>query len=318
MINKLVLVTGANGFVGKFLCQALLAANYPVRALSRQKFEHDPRLELKLLSEPLSSDSVDFNTLLDDVRTVIHLAARVHVMQDKSHDPLTEFRKVNVNATLALARQSAKAGVKRFIFVSSVKVNGEHTPIGQAFIESDIPNPLDAYGVSKLEAEQGLQQIAHETGMEVVIIRPPLIYGAGVKANFASMINIIRKCIPLPFGAIQNLRSFVYIGNLTDLIIHCINHPAAANQVFFVSDGQDVSTTDLFKSCAHAMNIKPNLLPLPQKFLNVVLCLVGKRNIAQRLCGNLQVDISKVKTLLGWSPPFSMLDGLRATVSNKE
>jgi len=316
--NELVLVTGANGFVGKFLCQELLAANYSVRALSRQKFEHDPRLELKLLPECLSADSIDFKTLLLGVSTVVHLAARVHVMQDKSHDPLAEFRKVNVNATLALARQSARAGVKRFIFVSSVKVNGEQTPTGQPFKESDMPNPVDAYGISKLEAEQGLLKIAHETGMEVVIIRPPLIYGRGVKANFASMMNIIRRGIPLPFSAIENLRSFVYVGNLTSLITRCITHPAAANQVFFVSDDQDVSTTDLFKACAHAMNIQPRLLPLPHKFLNAALCLVGKRNIAQRLCGNLQVDISKAKTLLSWSPPFSMLDGLKAAVSKKE
>jgi len=314
----LVLVTGASGFVGKFLCQVLLTANYRVRALSRQKFEHDPRLELKLIPEFLRADTVDFKTLLLGVGTVVHLAARVHVMQDKSHDPLAEFRKVNVDLTLALARQSANVGVKRFIFVSSVKVNGEQTQAGQPFKESDIPNPLDAYGISKLEAEQGLQQIAHETGMEVVIIRPPLIYGAGVKANFASMINIIRQRIPLPLGAIQNLRSFVYIGNLADLIKHCINHPAAANQMFFVSDDHDVSTTNLLSACANAMDIKPRLLPLPHKFLNTMLYLVGKKDIAQRLCGNLQVDISKAKTLLDWSPPFSMLDGLRATVSNKE
>lgn len=310
----MILVTGANGFVGRHLCQKLLSADYSVRALSRKAFDHDTRLDLTISPGLFDSETID-NQLLCGVQTVIHLAARVHVMHDTSRDPLAEFRKVNVNATLALARQSAQAGVKRFIFLSSVKVNGEHTPAGHPFKETDAPNPLDAYGISKLQAEQGLLKIADETGMELVIIRPPLIYGPGVKANFASMINIIRRGIPLPLGAIHNLRSFVYLGNLLDIMMLCISHPAAANQVFFVSDDQNISTTGLLQACAHAMGVPSRLVPLPKKFLNCMLCIVGKKNIAQRLCGNLQVDISKAKALLGWTPPFTFEDGLKATVS---
>lgn len=314
MKTNMVLVTGANGFVGRFLCQKLLSADYSVRALSRKAFDHDPRLDLTIRPALFDSETID-HQLFSGVQTIIHLAARVHVMQDTSHDPLAEFRKVNVNTTLALARQAAEVGVKRFIFVSSVKVNGEHTSAGRPFKEADAPNPQDVYGISKLEAEQGLLKIADETGMEVVIIRPPLIYGPGVKANFASMLNIIRRGIPLPLGAIRNLRSLVYLGNLVDLIITCISHPAAANQVFFVSDDRDVSTTELLCACAHAMSVPSRLVPLPHKFLNAMLGIIGKKNIAQRLCGNLQVNISKAKTLLGWAPPFTLEQGLKQTVT---
>lgn len=310
----MVLVTGANGFVGSHLRQKLLSADYSVRALSRKAFIHDPRLDLTIRPQLFESETID-HQLLAGVQTVIHLAARVHVMDDKSRDPLAEFRKVNVNVTLALARQAAQAGVKRFIFVSSVKVNGEHTSLGHPFKEADAPSPQDAYGISKLEAEQGLLKIADETGMEVVIIRPPLIYGPGVKANFASMLNIIRRGIPLPLGAIRNLRSLVYLGNLVDLIMTCILHPAAANQVFFVSDDRDISTTQLLQACAHAMGVPSRLVPLPQSFLNCMLSIIGKKNIAQRLCDNLQVDISKAKTLLRWAPPFTFEQGLKETVT---
>ena len=255
----------------------------------------------------------DWADVLNGVEVVVHLAARVHVMNDHAVDPLAEFRQVNVEGTLNLAMQAAKAGVKRFVFMSSVKVNGEHTELGHPFTENDIANLQDAYGVSKFEAEQGLLLIAQQTGMEVVIIRPPLVYGAGVKANFASMMRAVKRNIPLPLGAIHNKRSFVYVGNLVSLILLCIDHPAAANQVFMVSDDCDLSTTELLQKCAVALGVKAMLLPVPQKFLEFCLAVLGKRAVAQRLCGNLQVDISKARILLNWVPPVSVEDGLKAT-----
>jgi nucleoside-diphosphate-sugar epimerase len=262
-------------------------------------------------------DSIDHTTdwseVLRDVQVVIHLAARVHVMHDSALDPLTEYRKVNVDGTLHLALQAAKAGVRRFILMSSVKVNGELTTADKPFTEENAANPQDAYGLSKLEAEQGLLRMAQQTGMEVVIIRPPLVYGPGVKANFAKLMRVLKHKIPLPLGAIENKRSFVYVGNLVSLILRCMDHPAAANQVFLVSDGCDLSTTELLRECTVAMEVKPILFPVPQRWIEFCAALMGKRDIMQRLCGNLQVDITKARLLLGWTPPVSVADGLKAT-----
>ncbi len=306
-----VLVTGANGFVGRSLCLALpddghgvLAA---VRSLNKQVVGVDQVLITSI------GKTTDWSSALQNVDVVVHLAARVHVMNEVAVDALAEFRKVNVEGTLNLANQAAKAGVKRFVFVSSIKVNGEHTLADCPFTANDDANPQDPYGISKHEAEQGLLLIAQQTGMEVVIIRPPLVYGAGVKANFASMMRVVKRGIPLPLGAIHNKRSFVYVGNLVSLIVRCIDHPAAANQVFLVSDGCDLSTTELLQKCAVALGVKARLLPVPQKLLVFSLALLGKRAVAQRLCGNLQVDISKAHSLLGWEPPVSVEDGLKAT-----
>lgn len=307
-----VLVTGANGLVGQSLCAALRQQDYAVVAALRSAntgLEHVERVIVGTIDH-----ATDWSTALQKVDTVIHLAARVHVMHDAAVDPLAEFRKVNVEGTLQLAMQAAKAGVRRFIFMSSVKVHGEQTLINQPFTEADIANPQDAYGVSKFEAEQGLLLIAQQTGMEVVIIRPPLVYGAGVKANFASMMRVVKRGMPLPLGAIRNKRSFVYVGNLVSLILRCIDHPAAANQVFLVSDGCDLSTTELLRACAGALEVKSWLLPVPQRLIEVCAAILGKRDVAQRLCGNLQVDISKACALLGWTPPISVADGLKATV----
>lgn len=306
-----ILVTGANGFVGKPLCAELLSQDYVVLAAMRSSGSVVKNAEMVTIGE-IDGDT-DWTDALNGVDVVIHLAARVHVMNDTALDPLTEFRKVNVEGTLRLAQQAAKSGVKRLIFISSVKVNGEYTEASRPFTEIDISKPQDAYGVSKFEAEQSLLKIAQHTGLEVVIIRPPLVYGAGVKANFASMMRAVKRGIPLPLGAIHNKRSFVYVGNLVDLIIRCIDHPAAANQVFLVSDGHDLSTTELLRECAAALGVKAWLLPVPQRLIETCAVMLGKRNMAQRLCGNLQVDITKTHTLLGWEPPFSVEDGLKAT-----
>ena len=239
------LVTGANGFVGKPLCVELFRRGHVVRAASRSAHAASDGFEQATVG---SIDGVtDWSAALRDLDVVIHLAARVHIMKDGAADPLAAFRKVNVAGTLNLARQAAAAGVKRLVFVSSVKVNGEYTSPGQAFTESDLPAPQDAYGVSKHEAELGLRQIAVESGIEVVIIRPPLVYGPGVKANFAVLMRAVRRGWPLPLGAVHNQRSLVGLGNLVDLIVTCLTHPAAANQTFLVSDGEDVSTTELLR-----------------------------------------------------------------------
>jgi nucleoside-diphosphate-sugar epimerase len=235
-------------------------------------------------------------------------------MHDTEADPLTAFHAVNVDGTLNLARQAAAAGVKRFVFISSVKVNGEFTLSGRAFNEVDTANPQDAYGQSKHEAEQGLRQLSADTGMEVVIIRPPLVYGPQVKANFAALIRAVQRGWPLPLGAVHNQRSLVALDNLVDLIITCITHPLAANQTFLVSDGEDLSTPDLIRQMARAMNRPARLLPAPVWALKGGALLLGKGDAVQRLCGNLQVDISKARTLLGWNPPISVDEGLRRAV----
>ena len=304
-----ILVTGANGFVGKLLVSDLLKKQYDVVGVLRS--QNDNQADVKMAAIGAITAVTDWSTALSAIDVIVHLAARVHVMNDQASDPLAEFRKVNVDGTLNLARQAVKAGVKRFIFVSSIKVNGELTQVDKPFAASDIPCPQDAYGISKYEAEQGLLKLAKETGLEVVIIRPPLIYGGGVKANFASMMKAVKSGFPLPLGAINNKRSFVYVGNLISLILKCIDHPSAANQVFLVSDGRDLSTTELLKVCAQSLDVSPRLLPVPQRFLEVAAKILGKENLAQRLCGNLQVDITKTRQLLDWEPQFTVEDGLK-------
>jgi len=285
-----LLITGGKGFVGRALVERL--GDQPVRLATRY-------------------DSADWHAALIGITTVVHLAARVHVMHDTAADPLTAFRAVNVEGTLRLARESATAGVKRFVFVSSVKVNGESTLPDVPFSADDIPAPLDNYGVSKMEAEQGLRGIALKTGMEVVIIRPPLVYGPGVKANFAAMMRWLRRGVPLPLGAIHNQRSLVALDNLVDLIVTCLTHPAAANQTFLVSDGEDVSTTELLRRMGQAMGYPARLIPVPANWLKLAATMVGKEDVAQRLCSSLQVDIAKTRDLLGWRPPLSLDQGLK-------
>ena len=305
-----ILITGATGFVGRELCSRLESEERDVRCVVR---------ELSSMANSVVVGDIGPDTHWDEalkgVDTVIHLAARVHVMKDDSSDPLAEFRRVNVDATLNFARQAAAAaGVKRFIFLSTVKVNGEETTTGHPFNEGNPPYPLDPYGISKHEAEEGLRLLAEETGLEVVIIRPPLVYGPGVKGNFASMLHWIAKGIPLPLGAIHNQRSLVALDNLVDLIITCIDHPAAANQTFLVADGEDLSTTELLRRVGLAMGKPARLVPVPVGLLKFGAALLGKRGMAQRLCGNLQVDISKARDVLGWTPQVSVVEGLGKTV----
>jgi nucleoside-diphosphate-sugar epimerase len=235
----------------------------------------------------------------------------VHVMADTAADPLEEFRRVNVQGTLNLAQQAAAAGANRFVFVSSIKVNGESTKLGAPFKADDVPAPKDAYGVSKMEAEQGLRELAERTGLEVVIIRPPLVYGPGVKANFAAMMRWLKRGVPLPMGAIHNQRSLVALDNLVDLLVACLAHPAAANQTFLVSDGEDVSTTELLRRMGQALGCPARLVPVPASWLKLTAAGVGKSDVAQRLCGSLQVDIEKTRRLMGWAPPISLDEGLR-------
>ncbi len=310
-----VIVTGATGFVGQSLIKSLIFDGIQVvgvgrRHLSGQSFEYH------VIQDYVAYG--DWQSKLAGCDAVIHLAARVHMMKESSADPLAEFRRVNVDGTLNLANQAAAAGVNRFVYLSSIKVNGEHTAPGKPFTEDDIASPEDAYGYSKIEAEQGLWLIAQKTGMEVVIIRPPLVYGRGMKANFARMVHAVRLGIPLPLGAIHNKRSFVSIDNLISLIVLCINHPNAANQVFLVSDGYDLSTTTLLQMCANALNVQGRLLPVPQKWIEFFSRVLGKSHVYQRLCGNLQLDISKASQLLGWVPPVTVIDGLRRAVDSKD
>lgn len=309
----MILVTGGSGFVGSALLKQLLNDGCELRASARSSLS----TELKGVQYHLIRDmtaSTDWYTALNGVQAVVHCAARVHVMQDNATDPLQAYREVNVHGTLNLARQAAHTGVRRFVFVSSIKVNGEAIQPGQPFTADDVPAPSDPYGVSKLEAEQGLRDIEAQTGMEVVIVRPPLVYGPGVKANFATMMRWVDLGIPLPLGAIHNARSVVALDNLVDLLMTCLKHPAASGQTFLVSDGEDVSTTELLRRTAQAMGKKAFLLPVPAFVLEWGAAMLGKRDVAQRLCGSLQVDMDKTRRLLGWTPPLTLDQGLKKVV----
>ena len=307
--QRVVVVTGANGFVGRVLCAEVSARGAAVRGITRSVCDLPAGVN-NLVIESFNA-STDWRDGLADCEVVVHLAARVHVMQDVAINPLVEFRVVNVQVTLNLARQAAAAGVRRFVFVSSIKVNGESTHFGQPFTAGDVPAPLDAYGVSKMEAEQGLRELSVQTGMEVVIIRPPLVYGPGVKANFFTMMRWLQRGVPLPLGAIYNQRSLVALDNLVDLIVTCMTHPAAVNQTFLVSDGEDVSTAELLRRMGQAMNRPACLIPIPAGWLERAASLIGKRDIALRLCGSLQVDIQETRQILGWKPPLTLDQGLK-------
>jgi len=310
-----ILITGATGFVGGAVVKRFFSdKKYIVYAAVRHVSEELPEKVAQICVGDLTGNT-NYSEALKGMDCVIHCAARVHVMNDDVSDPLEEFRRVNVEGTLNLARQAAKAGVKRFVFISSIKVNGEGT-FDIPFSPDDSYIPTDPYGLSKWEAEQALCALAEESGLEVVIIRPPLIYGPGVKANFQSMIQWLKKGVPLPFGAIHNQRSMVALDNLVDFIALCIYHPKAANQTFLISDGEDVSTTELLRKVAKAFDKKSRLIPVPVSLMRFAAGLFGKQAMADRLFGSLQVDSSKGRNLLGWKPVISMDEQLKKTVKS--
>ena len=255
----------------------------------------------------------EWSAALTGMDVVIHLAARVHVMNERADDPLTEFRQVNVFGTERLARSAVASGVRRLVYVSSIKVNGEQTAENETFSESDVPHPQDPYGISKWEAERILSQIAEETGLEVVIVRPPLVYGPEVKGNFAQMLRVLDKGIPLPLASVRNLRSLVYVENLADALIACASHPAAAGQTYLVSDGEDISTSGLLNFLAESIGRPARLFPCPPGLLQVLANWVGKGAQAERLLGSLQVDSAKIRRDLNWVPPYTLQQGLQAT-----
>ncbi|WP_020411331.1 UDP-glucose 4-epimerase family protein [Microbulbifer variabilis] len=311
-----VLLTGATGFVGRGVAERVSTLIELDTVAALRKPVSDLPKSIGSLQIPGVEPNTDWRNELKGVNAIIHMAARVHVMNEISLQPLAEFRKVNVDGTLNLARQAATAGVRRFIFISSVKVNGEGTTEGVPYIADALPVPVDPYGISKMEAEQGLRALAVETGMEVVIIRPTLVYGPGVKANFLNMMRWLHKGIPLPFGAIYNQRSLVALDNLVDLIVTCVCHPAAANQTFLVSDGEDLSTTGLLRRMGIALGKPARLLPVPGRLLEASAAVLGKRSLSQRLCGSLQVNIDKTRELLNWAPPVSVDQALHKTAKH--
>ncbi|MFP5431055.1 MAG: UDP-glucose 4-epimerase family protein [Gammaproteobacteria bacterium] len=304
-----ILVTGATGMVGRALCELLIARGYGIVPAVRQP--------AGLSNEVVTGDiglTTDWCMALKDCDAVVHLAARVHVMEDTAQNPLALYRATNAEATLNLARQAARAGVRRFVFISTIKVNGERRDA--PYRETDVPAPEDAYAISKWEAERGLRQIAAETELEVVILRPPLVYGPGVKANFRRLLDTVARGWPLPLGAIRNRRSLLYLGNFVDAIRACVEHPAAAGQTFLLDDGEAVSTPDLVRAVARAMRRPAHLLAVPVKVLEFAGALLGKRAAVARLTGSLWVDSSLIRSRLGWTPPYSMEAGLAATVAS--
>lgn len=310
-----ILLTGGTGFVGQAVLNKLMNEGHRITAVVRgHRPEMAPAIHQHVVADML--DVTDWASVLENQHAIIHAAARVHVMNEIEQNPLEAFRRVNVDATLQLANAAARAGIKRFVFISSVKVNGEATLPGAPFDESSTDQPSDAYGHSKKEAEDRLFEVAGRTGMEVVVVRPVLVYGPGVGANFLSLMRWVDRGVPLPLGAIHNKRSFVSIGNLADFIIRCASHPAAANQVFLISDGEDMSTSELLRRMSNALGVPDRLIGVPSGLLLLLGKLSGKGAEMQRLCGSLQVDISKARRLLCWNPPISVEQSLAATAES--
>ena len=324
-----VFLTGATGFVGSALLTRFIDAKDGIKVLVRDGSSTLPINVDGVLGDLSTLSSVEdssakremtesLSSVLECVDVVAHAAARAHIMKDESVDPVVEYRKVNRDATLALAMLAAKSGVKRFVFVSSIKVNGESTRPGNPFLPDDNSVPTDPYGLSKYEAEQGLLKIAEETGMEIVIIRPPLVYGANAPGNFGSLVKWVKKGVPLPLGSVHNLRSLVALDNLVDFIALCADReksPKAANEVFLISDGDDVSTSDLLRKVALAQGVKSRLLPVPVSLMTFAAKILGKGAVADRLFGNLQVDSSKAQELLSWQPVVTMDEALERMFS---
>lgn len=311
MIVK-ILVTGANGFLGSALTRSL-SGRHDYRVVGTVRSKHaaiEPDISLKIVGD-LGPDT-RWQETLAGIDVVIHTAARAHVLNEKSVNPQMEFTRVNVDGTLTLARHAGDAGVKRFIFISSIGVNGASTT-SEPFTEKMIPNPHAMYAVSKYEAELALIDLCHKMGMELTIIRPPLVYAANAPGNFARLLKIVRAGYPLPLASVKNQRSFIYLENLVDFISCCIEHPLAANETFIVSDGEDISTPQLIRTLAAGMNKSILLFPVPNFLLQAGSKLLGREPVYQQLCGSLQVDISKAKRLLDWAAPFPLKNALAIT-----
>lgn len=304
-----ILVTGANGFIGQALCGSL-QQDHQVRASLRQP-NISPFCVDQVVIGDITTDTT-WHKALEGIDAIIHLAARAHVLNETHVDPLTEFRKTNVEGTLNLARQALLAGVKRFVFISSIGVLGAETH-AHPFSEASKADPQADYAVSKLEAELALKQLVEGSAMALVIIRPPLVYGANAPGNFGRLLKLVSSNLPLPLGAIHNQRSMVSLDNLVDFIQLCLTHPNAANHTFLIADGTDVSTTELIKLLANGMGRATLLLPIPVKLIKIAASLLGKKNLAQQLCGSLQIDISKAQNMLGWMPPVSANNALILT-----
>jgi nucleoside-diphosphate-sugar epimerase len=309
-----IFITGATGFVGREIVATLLSTTTDsLRLASRSKVMCPSNERIQPIPIEGQFSEVDWRDSLVGCDVVIHAAARVHILDEEAVNPLTHYRAMNRCGTLNLARQAASAGVKRFIFISSIKVNGDETFNGQVYRPDDVVSPTDAYAISKYEAEQGLMEISQHTGMEIVILRPPLVYGPGVKGNFLKMMHWMNRGIPLPFGAVNNKRSFVSVYNLADLVCLCVSHPNAANQIFLVSDGDDVSTKLLLDKVAKSMGKKSRQVPVPHWLLFTAAKFAKKTAEYSRLCGSLQLDIHKTQTLLNWQPQRHMDEVLRET-----
>lgn len=310
-----VLVTGASGFVGQAVMAAFGAAGWAVRASTRQAQQRWPTgvAGLQIVADAPASS---WKAALQGVDTVVHCAARVHVMRDAAADPLAEFREANVDATLVLARAARAAGVRRFVFISTIGVNGASTT-AHPFKASDVPAPHSAYAMSKLEAEKALQALGLETGLEVVVIRPSLVYGPAAPGNFGRLVRAVQAGWPLPLGAVNNQRSLVALGNLASLVLSCASHAAAPGQVFLAGDGEDLSTTELLRRLGQALGRPARLFPVPVAVLRGVAGLLGRPELVQQLCGNLQVDISPARTVMGWAPPLSVAQALSEVASHR-
>ena len=294
------------------MCSALAQLGQNITAAMRRNESAEPG-QIKRIAVGEINGQTDWSAALVGVNVVIHLAARVHVMHDTAANPLEEFRRVNTFGTEHLARAAAASGAKRLVYVSSIKVNGEETKSGRIYMESDIAAPQDPYAISKWEAEQALHRVARETGLEVVIVRPPLVYGAGVKGNFAQMMRVVARGVPLPLTSVHNLRDLVYVGNLVDALIACASHPAAAGKTYLISDGEPVSTSALLRQLALAMGVPSRLFPCPAALLKLAGVMLGKSEQIARLLGSLQIDSGKIRRELDWKPPFSLRQGLEET-----
>ncbi len=308
-----VMVTGGAGFVGQAVCPALLQAGFEVSVAARNPRAAEKFRGIEIRPIPNIGAGTDWSAALRGVDAVVHMAARVHVMEETAGDPLSEFRRVNVEGTLRLAEDAALAGVSRFVYLSSVKVMGEATAPGQPYVEDQEPRTRDPYGVSKLEAEEALKAVAAETAMEAVILRPTLAYGPFVKGNFLSLLERCEQKPTLPLAAVRNARSLIYAGNLADAVIRCLTHPAAAGEIFLVRDGEDLSTPDMIHRTSAALHAHARLWPLPPPLLRLAGMLTGRSGQVTRLLDSLTVDDGKIRRLLDWQPPYSVDQGLQAT-----